>query len=294
MLCAAALFGGIFFAYLHARNRKIAHMTDEIDKVLHNAEHIYISDSAEGELAVLQSEVAKMTQRIREQNNSLKREKEHLSDSLAGIAHQLRTPLTSVNMLLSFLETAEDAAERLQLLREADGLLRRMDTLLSALLKLARLDAGVIELKLERIDVQALLANALSPLEIPMEVLGITVHKDIPQNISITADRTWLSEAIQNILKNCMESAGNGGHIDIACEDNLLYTLLTIHDSGKGFRNEDIPHLFERFYRGKNAKAAGFGIGLSLSKTIIDRHAALLSADNHPTGGAVFTIKFYK
>lgn len=293
MLCTAALFGAVFGLYLHNRNRKIAHMTDEIDKVLHNADHIYISDSDEGELAILQSEVAKMTQRIRDQNKSLKREKEHLADSLAGIAHQLRTPLTSVNMVLSFLETAEEPNERLELLREADDLLRRMDTLLTALLKLSRLDAGVIELKFEQANLQSLVANALSPLEIPMEVLGITVQKTLPQ-VSITADSTWLTESLQNILKNCMESAGEQGFIEIGCEDTLLYTLITIRDSGKGFQKEDIPHLFERFYRGKNSKATGFGIGLALSKSIIDRHGGLITADNHPTGGALFTIKFYK
>lgn len=294
LLCASALFGGAIAVYLHDLNRKIARVTEKIDKVLHNGAHIFISDSDEGELAILQCEVAKMTQRIRDQNISLKREKEHLADSLAGIAHQLRTPLTSVNMILSFLETAEDAGERLHLVREADSLLRRMDTLLTALLKLSRLDAGVIALKCEPIDVQSLISNALSPLEIPLEVLGITVRKHIPQNVCIMADSTWMTESLQNILKNCMESAGDGGHIDIACEDNLLFTLISIHDSGKGFQSEDIPHLFERFYRGKSAKTTGFGIGLSLSKTIIDRHAGLLTAANHPSGGALFTIKFYK
>ncbi len=293
MLCAAALFGTAFGIYLHDYNRKIARITEEIDKVLHNANHIFISDSDEGELAVLQSEVAKMTQRIRDQNTELKREKEHLSDSFAGIAHQLRTPLTSVNMVLSFLETAEEPNERLELLREADSLLLRMDTLLTALLKLSRLDAGVIELKFEQVSLQSLIANALSPLEIPMEVLGITVQKTLPQ-VSITADSTWLTESLQNILKNCMESAGEQGFIEIGCEDTLLYTLITIRDSGKGFQKEDIPHLFERFYRGKNSKATGFGIGLALSKSIIDRHGGLITADNHPTGGALFTIKFYK
>ncbi len=294
MLCASALFVMICCLYLHNRNQKIRHMTAEIDKVLHNADHICISDGDEGELSVLQSEIVKMTQRIREQNHSLKREKEHLADSLADIAHQLRTPLTSVNMVLTFLETADDINERRALLREADSLLRRMDSLLTVLLKLARLDAGVIELKIEQTDLQSVIENALLPLEIPMELLGVDVRKNIQKNVSVMADGIWLSEALQNILKNCMDSAGENGTIEIDCEDTLLYTLITIHDSGNGFRSEDIPYLFERFYRGKHSKSTGFGIGLALSKTIIDRHGGIVAAGNHPAGGALFTIKFYK
>lgn len=295
MLAAeAAVLGLLFWLYLRKRDQKISRIIEEIDRVLHDEDHLYISESEEGELAVLQSEIVKMTRRIQEQNDALKREKAYLADSLAGIAHQLRTPLTSVNLVLSFLETAEEPRERLELLREADSLLRRMDTLLTALLKLSRLDAGVIEWKMEPLELRSLVANALSPLEIPMEVLGITLQNALPEKVSVTADRVWLTEAVQNILKNCMESAGQQGRIEIGCEDNLLYTLLTIHDSGKGFRNEDLPHVFERFYRGKNANANGFGIGLALSKTIVDRHGGLITADNHPAGGALFTIKFYK
>ncbi len=294
ILCAVILFGGVFGAYLYDYNRKIRRMTEEIDKVLYNVDHIYIGDADEGELSILQSEIMKMTQRIRDQNDSLKREKAYLADSLADIAHQLRTPLTSVNMVLSFLNTDANRDERMELLREADGLLRRMDYLLTALLKLSRLDAGVIELKFEKVSLQSLVHNALLPLEIPMELLNVTVHSSIPQNVVVTADQIWFTEALQNILKNGMESAGENGVIEISCEDTLLYTIVTIHDNGKGFQNEDIPHLFERFYRGKNSKANGFGIGLALSKIIIDRHGGLLTAENHPAGGALFTIKFYK
>ncbi len=294
MLCASALFGIGFGLHLRGRNRQINRMVAEIDMVLHNAEHIYISEGDEGELSILQSEIVKMIQRIREQNDALRREKTHLADSLADIAHQLRTPLTSVNMVLSFLESCENITERKELLREVDSLLGRMDSLLTTLLKLSRLDAGVIELRPEQVPVSALIENALHPLQIPMELREVAVQVSIPQNAKLTVDPTWFSEALQNILKNCMESVGRQGLIEIDCEDNLLYTTITIRDNGKGFRDADISHLFERFYRGQQPKATGFGIGLALAKTIIVRHGGLITASNHPAGGALFTMKFYK
>ena len=294
MLCAAALFGGIFGIFLCRRDASVRHMTEEIDKVLHNADHIYIDGGDEGALSVLQSEIVKMTRRIREQNQALMQEKQHLADSLADIAHQLRTPLTSVNMVLSFLETAQTEAERKELLREADSLLWRMDSLLTVLLKLSRLDAGVVELKQETVSVNALIASALEPLQIPMELLGISVQMQVPPEANLVGDATWLAEALQNILKNGMESAGAQGRIEITCEDTLLYTQLAIRDSGKGFPEDALPHVFERVYRGKHSQNVGFGIGLAMAKTIIDRQGGLITAGNHPAGGAVFTIKFYK
>lgn len=294
ILITVLLLGLCFATFIKSRYRKLSKMAEQIDTVLHNAEHIYISDSDEGELAVLQSEIHKMTSRIRDQNETLMREKEHLANSLADIAHQLRTPLTSVNMVLSFLDACEDASERKELLREATDLLSRMEALLTALLKLSRLDAGVITFRKEEVSVTEIVNSALMSLQIPIEIHNIKLETDIPKNAVIIGDKMWLSEALQNIIKNCIEKIGNDGKIEIACTDTLIYTEISVHDSGDGIRPEDIPHLFERFYRGKNSTTAGYGIGLSLSYTIVARHSGMLKAANHPQGGAVFTMKFLK
>ena len=235
-----------------------------------------------------------MTLRIREQNYALKKEKEHLADSLADIAHQLRTPLTSVTLILSLLENTSDEDERKELMRETEELLIRMDWLITSLLKLSRLDAGIVVFQKEQIDVNNLISSALHQLLIPMELHNITLHIDIPKGVRILGDLNWLSEAIQNIFKNCMESVGDNGKIDIICEDNFLFTQLTIHDNGAGFKKEDLPCLFNRFYRGKNSSTAGYGIGLALCKTIIMRQGGTITAQNHPQGGAIFVIRFPK
>ncbi|WP_027626309.1 sensor histidine kinase [Clostridium lundense] len=293
-IASAVAFGIAFFAFTKARYKSIAQISDQIDLVLHNADHLYIGESDEGELSILQSEITKMTLCIREQNDALKKEKEHLADSLADIAHQLRTPLTSVNLILSLLENNPDENERKALIRETKELFVQMDWLLTSLLKLSRLDAGIVVFQSEQIDVNTLICAAFRPFLIPMELHDIDLQIDVPKGIIIHGDSGWLSEAIQNILKNCIESAGEKGKIEIVCADNPLFTDIAIHDSGAGFEKEDLPYLFDRFHRGKNANATGYGIGLALCKMIITRQGGTITAKNHPQGGAIFSIRFPK
>jgi len=293
-LVAVVCFGSAFFVFTKNRYRHIAQISEQIDRVLHNIDHLYIGESEEGELSILHSEITKMTLRIREQNDALKKEKEHLANSLADIAHQLRTPLTSVNLILSLLASNPDENERKAFVREMEALLVRMDWLITSLLKLSRLDAGVVVFQRESIEVNTLISTSLRPLLIPMELHHVAIQSDVPKGIMIQGDFGWLSEAIQNILKNGMESAGEHGKISISCTDNPLFTEIAIQDSGIGFEKEALPHLFDRFYRGKGDNATGYGIGLALCKMIIVRQGGTIVAKNSPQGGAVFTIRFPK
>lgn len=293
-IISAAAFGTAFFAFTKVRYKSIACISDQIDLVLHNADHLYIAESDEGELSILNSEITKMTLRIREQNDALKKEKEHLADSLADIAHQLRTPLTSVNLILSLLENNPDENDRKALMRETEKLFVQMDWLLTSLLKLSRLDAGIVVFQSEQIDVNNLICAALRPFLIQMELHDIDLQIDVPKGMIINGDSGWLSEAIQNIIKNCIESTGCNGKIEIVCTDTPLFTEIAIHDSGAGFEKEDLPCLFDRFYCGKNVNATGYGIGLALCKMIITRQGGTITAKNHPQGGAIFAIRFPK
>lgn len=291
---AAAACGTLFVLFTRARYQSIARISSEIDLVLHNADHLYIGKADEGELSILHSEITKMTLRIREQNEALKRDKEHLADSLANIAHQLRTPLTSLNLIVSLLANNPEEEERRAFIRESEVLLLRMDWLITSLLKLSRLDAGIVVFQREEIAVDHLVHTAVRPFLISMELRNIDLKLDCPDGVTIQGDEVWLSEAVQNILKNCLESAGENGRLEIHCKDNLLYTGIVIRDSGKGFDPEEIPHLFDRYYRGKNPGAAGYGIGLALSRMIITRQGGSITAQNHPQGGAIFTLRFPK
>lgn len=294
ILSLAACFGILFFLFLKFRYKKIAELSEQVDLVLHYGERMDIGEEEEGELSVLRSEITKMTVRIREQNDALKREKKHLADSLADIAHQLRTPLTSANLVLSLLENDPDRRERKKLLRECEELFTQMDGLLTSLLKLSRLDAGIVEFQTEDVEVARLVEDAVRPLLISMELHDIRLERDVPETVCITGDAGWLSEALRNILKNCIESVGDVGKIEVSCRDTLLFTEITIHDSGAGFEPGELHHIFDRFYRGKKENASGYGIGLALSKTIIIRQNGTVTAGNHPTGGALFTVRFSK
>lgn len=262
--------------------------------MLHHADRLYIGGEEEGELSILHSEITKMTVRIREQNDALQKEKEHLAEAMADIAHQFRTPLTSANLILSLLEESKDKKEQRMLLRELEELLERMDWLITSLLKLARLDAGIIVFEREEICVRKLMQSALQPLFIPLDLHNIVIRETNLEDVKICGDFAWLSEALRNVLKNCMENVGDNGQIEISCEDTVLFTEISIRDYGKGIDPEALPYLFERFYQGKNRGTAGYGIGLALCRKIITRQGGTITAKNHPRGGAVFIIRFPK
>ena len=294
ILIVSIIYGVAFWQFSKVRYARIAKLSEEIDQVLHNEEALIINEYEEGELSILQTEMSKMVLRIREQNSSLLKEKEHLANSLADVAHQLRTPLTSANLIVSLLENTSDEKERRALIRECEEQFNHIEWLINALLKLSRLDAGVVVFNKETIEVSQLIENAMKPFLITMELHEIEVSVEIPQGVSIQGDLGWLLEAFQNIIKNCIESTGDKGRIEITCEDNVLFTELVIHDSGKGFKTEEMQYLFKRFYRGKNSSMSGYGIGLALSKMIITEQNGTVKAKNHPQGGAMFLVRFLK
>lgn len=291
LLCA--LFYGIFLAATAWRYRRIRTMGEEIDRILHGSTKIFLDSCQEGELGILESEIQKMTVRLREQHHSLMEEKAHLADSLADISHQMRTPLTSINLLVQLLgEENQSPQRKAQLLRELRSLLERIDWLITALLKISKLDAGVVQLKREKIPMEALIHKAAEPLLVPLELRDIALR--IESQGFFYGDMEWTCEALGNVLKNCMEHTQTGGEIRITAQENPLYAQIVVGDNGTGIAPEDLPHIFQRFYRGKNASGSGFGVGLALARTIVLSQNGTIKAENNPRGGARFTIRFYK
>jgi signal transduction histidine kinase len=249
----------------------------------------------EGELNILRSDIYKMTIRLREQADALERDKRYLADSMADISHQLRTPLTSMHLALSLLSREETTQEqRYDLLRELSLLVSRMDTLISALLKISKIDAGTASFRSETVLVRQVVEEAAEVLAIPMELRGQTLSISIAPEVSFVGDPMWTAEALENILKNGMEHMDEGGTITVSATENGLLTEIVITDDGKGIAPEDLPHIFERFYRGKNDNSGGFGIGLSLSRMIITRQNGTIKVQNRKGGGTRFVIRFYK
>lgn len=293
MLAVCAVFVLIYLSATYLRYRRISELAADIDQLLHGDRQVALEKYAEGELEILQSEIYKMTVRLREQQQSLQEDKAYLADSLADISHQIRTPLTSINLLVSLLSEPGITEERRQRLsRELYELLDRMDWLITALLKISRLDAGTAKFKRERVPLEELLRKGTAPLLVPLELREQTLR--ISAEGMFFGDVSWTCEAITNIVKNCMEHTPGGGTIEISASDNALYTEIIISDNGSGISGEDLPHIFERFYKGKESDDKNFGIGLALARKIITAQNGTVKAGNRVPHGAKFTIRLYR
>lgn len=278
------------------RYRRISELSDCIDKILHGAEKVDFEEYKEGEIAILSSEIHKMVIRLREQASLLLADKRFLSDSIADIAHQLRTPLTSMNIVVDMFSDAELSDEkRLDLLGEMMQSLNRIEWLINTLLKMSKIDADTVLFETKEYKVKDMLRHAADSLAVPLDINGVTLTMDVPEEAVVRGDMLWTCEAIGNILKNCMEHTPEGGRIEITVKHTPIFTEIVIADTGTGIDPEDVPHVFERFYRGKVALNTSIGIGLALSKMIVERQSGTIRAGNReaPQTGAIFTVRFY-
>ncbi|CUM96232.1 HAMP domain-containing histidine kinase [Roseburia sp. CLA-AA-H204] len=283
----------LFFTY--QRYKKIADFSLHIDRLLHGDETISFGQFQEGELSVLHDEISKMTRRLIEQAEALKMEKGNLANALADISHQLKTPLTSLNILNASLCNEElTDEERYELIRKQTMLLSRMEWLIATLLKISKLDAGTITLKPQEIYLKDVVEKAIRPLEIAAELKMQTITQVIPAELKLALDADWTAEALGNVIKNCIEHSPESSSIEIKAIERPLLTQIIIADNGAGFRKKDIPHLFDRFYQGSGSTIGNAGLGLALAKTIIVNQGGVIQAKNRKSGGAEFEICFYR
>lgn len=275
------------------RYRKLQKLSNDLDKLLIGGTPLPIREYDEGELSILANQIQKMTLRLTESAEAVKADKVYLADSLADISHQLRTPLTAMNLTATMLRTPDLTTEkRLELTSELRNLLTRTDWLVETLLKLSKLDAGTVRLARDSVRVKDLLSRAAGPIAIPMDLRNQTLTVRCNDEC-FTGDLIWTAEALGNILKNCIEHTPEGGTITVTVQETALFTQIEVEDTGSGFDAKDIPHLFERFYKGSNASETSYGIGLALARTVITAQNGTVQAQNSNTG-AKFIVKFYK
>ena len=283
-----------FFIFTKKRYNRLNALSETIDKILHGNDTINIKSFGEGELSILESDVQKMLVRLRDQKDKLEKDRTFLADSIADISHQLRTPLTSINLILSLIEASDTTKERREeLLRELSKLITKTEYLVSVLLKISKIDAGTVQFEKKETELNALIRKSAEPLLIPMDIKNqkLSINAD---DISLNCDSAWCIEAFGNILKNCTEHTPENGEITVTATNTPIFTEIIITDTGSGFNEEDIPHIFERFYKGRNSSKESFGIGLNLAKMIIAAHNGTVKAENSQSGGAEFIIRFYK
>lgn len=247
-----------------------------------------LSATGEDEFSKLEDEIYKTVTFLYQTKDKAVKAKNDFAENLFNIAHQIKTPITAISLSVQTMQ--KEYTEKTQ--KQIQKQLSRLTRLEEALLVLSRLDAGSLHFEKEDIDVFTVLVLAADNLQEMFVESDTSI--DIPElgEMAITADLDWTMEAVINLMKNCMDH-NKGGTIHCSYGQNPLYTEILIWDEGKGFCKEDIPHLFERFYRGKNACEGGIGIGLSLSKEIIERQNGTIRAKNRTNGGACFEIRFY-
>lgn len=273
----------------------ISRICDDIDRILRGSDEIVFDDYTEGAMSILTSEIQKMTVRLREQNADLHRRNIFLKEALEDISHQLRTPLTSMMLILGMLREPDlDRVRRSEYIQELFGLISRMQWLIGTMLSLSRLDAGAVTFRSEQINVRELIRTSLEPFSISLELKNIKLTTECPGDIALIGDIDYLSEAIGNIVKNCIEHTPENGEISVTAEDNAIYTGITVTDSGEGIAPEELPHIFERFYRSTEFAKKGYGIGLAFAQRVIAEQNGSLQIRSAVPHGAQFEIKVYK
>lgn len=288
------LFVGIYFYDKRKQDKKLKELNLYLHEILSGNYNLDIRDYDEGSLSNLKNDIYKVTIKLKEQRDLSKKAKKELETTLSDISHQLKTPLTSMYVINDLLRTDLDKDTRMDFLNREYKSLERIEWLVKSLLKISMLDSGTIKLQNKKTNLYKLLDKSIDPVRVPIELKNITIKVDCDKKTSINVDSNWVSEALTNVIKNAYEHTPNGGCINITCLDNPIYTEVSIKDNGKGISKKDINHIFERFYKSKNSSNESIGIGLNMTKKIIDMSCGDISVRSKEGEYTIFTIKFYK
>lgn len=288
--------GWVSFGWQYAGERKRKKRIEELTEYLRliNSGNAAALCRNEDEFSHLEDEIYKTVMELLGTKETAVRNHEILSERIADIAHQLKTPLTSMSLMTELLEEYQTSDTKEYYTRLSNQI-QRLKNLVSGLLSLAKLDSHGIVFKEERLELSELLEAAAEPLKGMMDEKGVSLMAEeaLETSCYIYADRQWTEEALLNILKNCVEHTPAGGRITVSCSQNPIYTELEIEDGGNGFAKKDLPHIFERFYRGEGAAKDNAGIGLALSRAVIEQQNGHIHAANSADGHARFCIRWY-
>ena len=269
-----AVTGYIFYK---KKEDKLGNLIVYLMRVQDNLSLPSIDSMSEGQLGILESEIYKLVTLLKEKYSGEKKQKAYMVDMLSDISHQIKTPMTAITLMTDLLKAPDLSEEkRLDYVAKIDQQTKRITWLIRNLLTLSQLEAD------------------METFEIIAEVKDIELSLDCPNEVCVTCDRAWTTEAISNIVKNCIEHTPSGGKVTIRVQQNNLATEITIKDTGEGIKKEHLPYIFKRFYKAPGSSNSSVGIGLSMSKQIIMRQNGNISVESEPDAGATFIIKLYK
>ena len=286
----------VLLSYNKKREEKISDINSYIGKVNSGNYELKIEENGEDELTKLRNELYKTTVLLRETAENSEKEKTNLSNSLTDISHQLKTPLTSIRIMIDNIQNNPDMDEktRNEFIEDISKQIDWISSLVISLLKLAKFDAGSIVMRDEEINVKKLIQNIISNLAILIDIKDIKIEESISKQITLFADYNWQLEALTNIIKNCVEHSFDGGKIKIEAESNSVFTKIIITDEGEGIEKKDLNRIFERFYKSAKSSENSIGIGLALAKTIIEKERGYIKVESEVGKGTKFEIKYLK
>lgn len=286
----------VILSYNKKREEKISDINSYIGKVNSGNYELKIEENGEDELTKLRNELYKTTVLLRETAENSEKEKTNLSNSLTDISHQLKTPLTSIRIMIDNIQNNPDMDEktRKEFIEDISKQIDWISSLVISLLKLAKFDAGSIVMRDEEINVKKLIQNIISKLAILIDIKDIKIEENISEQITLFADYNWQLEALTNIIKNCVEHSFDGGKIKIEAESNSVFTKIIITDEGEGIEKKDLNRIFERFYKSAKSSENSIGIGLALAKTIIEKERGYIKVESEVGKGTKFEIKYLK
>lgn len=286
----------IFIQYNYKKNKKLAEITNYIEQINQGNYSLDIEDNTEDELSILKNEIYKTTIMLKEVAENARNQEMSLKNSLEDISHQLKTPLTSIMIMLdNMIDNPEmDKRTREEFMKDCKKEITNIHFLVQALLKLSRFDANTIQYHNQTVVVKELIEEAKNKVAVLCDLKNIDIYVQGNNEDSIYCDDKWQVEAITNLLKNAIEYSENAGKIEVNYMQNKLYTQIEIRDYGKGIDSSDLPHIFERFYKGLNSSKDSVGIGLALAKKIVEKNGGSVFVESELGKGTTFTIQYFK
>ena len=292
----SVLYMAIIFIYLKQRDKKINQITQYINEIKNRKYDLNINENSEDELSNLKNELYKITIMLKEESEISRQDKEKIKMSVEDISHQLKTPLTSIMIMLDNLKDNPNMDEdtKQKFIFEISKQVDWINWLVISILKLSRLEADVVKFSNNKINVKKFIDEIIGNLEIPIEIKNQKISIEGDEDASFIGDYKWQQEAITNIIKNAIEHNKENGKITIKYEENVLFTKITIIDEGQGIAKEDLKHIFERFYKAQNSSDNSVGIGLSLAKNIIEKNNGMINCKSEIGNGTEFIVKYMK
>ncbi len=286
----------VFLKYNSNKDKKLKEITKYIEEINNRNYRLYIDDNTEDELSILKNEVYKTTIMLKEVAENSVKDKVNLKDSLSDISHQLKTPLTSITIMIdNILDNPDmDKETQIDFINNIRRQIHNINFLINSLLKLSKLDANTVKFLNKEELAENMVNQAINNVSIIADLKNVRIKMQGNTKSKIYCDAKWQVEAISNILKNAVEHSKKGGVVDIYFEENKIYSQIKIKDYGIGIDTKDLSHIFERFYKGKNSSNDSIGIGLALSKSIIEKNNGNIEVSSELDKGTEFVIKYFK